>query len=97
MLIFVHALEATQPERLLAIGIPMGMEWIVILFVALLIFGRRLPDVMRSMGRGVVEFKRGIKGIEDDVEAESHRSSTTRQSIDSPTPNESTPRDSSSD
>ncbi|MHC4277030.1 MAG: Sec-independent protein translocase subunit TatA/TatB [Planctomycetota bacterium] len=50
-------------------GMPGGWEWLVILIVALLIFGKRLPDVMRSLGKGVVEFKKGIKGIEDDVDA----------------------------
>jgi sec-independent protein translocase protein TatA len=49
-------------------GMPGGIEWIVILIVALLIFGKRLPEVMKSMGKGIVEFKKGIKGVEDDVE-----------------------------
>jgi sec-independent protein translocase protein TatA len=49
-------------------GMPGGIEWIIILIVALLIFGKRLPEVMRSMGRGIVEFKKGVKGVEDDVE-----------------------------
>ena len=49
-------------------GMPGGMEWIIILIVALLIFGKRLPEVMKSMGRGIVEFKKGVKGVEDDVE-----------------------------
>ena len=49
-------------------GMPGGIEWIIILIVALLIFGKRLPEVMKSMGRGIVEFKKGVKGVEDDVE-----------------------------
>ncbi len=49
-------------------GMPGGWEWIVILIVALLIFGKRLPDVMRSLGKGIVEFKKGVKGIEEDVD-----------------------------
>ncbi|MDP6433346.1 MAG: twin-arginine translocase TatA/TatE family subunit [Candidatus Scalindua sp.] len=49
-------------------GMPGGMEWIIILIVALLIFGKRLPEVMKSMGKGIVEFKKGVKGVEDDVE-----------------------------
>ncbi len=49
-------------------GMPGGIEWIVILIVALLIFGKRLPEVLKSMGRGIVEFKKGVKGVEDDVE-----------------------------
>ena len=49
-------------------GMPGGIEWIIILIVALLIFGKRLPEVMKSMGKSIVEFKKGVKGVEDDVE-----------------------------
>jgi sec-independent protein translocase protein TatA len=37
----------------------------------LLIFGKRLPGVGKSLGKGIVEFKKGLKGIEDDVEVAS--------------------------
>jgi len=40
-------------------------ELIILLVIALLIFGSRLPDVMRSMGRGVTEFKKGLKDTTD--------------------------------
>ncbi len=40
-------------------------ELIVIAVIVLLLFGNRLPSTMRSLGRGVVEFKKGIQGIED--------------------------------
>ena len=43
-------------------------EWVVILVIALLLFGRRLPEVMRNLGKGIVEFKKGVKGIEDEVD-----------------------------
>jgi sec-independent protein translocase protein TatA len=39
---------------------------LVVLFVVLLLFGNRLPSVMRSLGEGVVEFKKGLQGIEED-------------------------------
>jgi len=42
------------------------MEMIIVLLVVLLLFGNRLPSVMRSLGRGVTEFKKGIDGVEDD-------------------------------
>ena len=35
--------------------------------VILLLFGNRLPSVMRSLGQGVVEFKKGLQGIDDEV------------------------------
>ena len=43
-------------------------ELLVVAGVALLLFGHRLPSVMRSLGRGVVEFKKGVAGIEEDLE-----------------------------
>jgi len=43
-------------------------EIILLLLLGLLIFGRRLPEVGRSMGRGIVEFKKGLSGIEEDIE-----------------------------
>ncbi|HVC92993.1 MAG TPA: twin-arginine translocase TatA/TatE family subunit [Pirellulales bacterium] len=45
-------------------------EILIIGAVILLLFGHKLPSLMRSMGRSVVEFKKGIKEIdEDDGEA----------------------------
>jgi sec-independent protein translocase protein TatA len=54
-------------QSTLALGIPGGWEWIVVLAVALLIFGKRLPEVGKSLGRGIVEFKKGLKGVEDEM------------------------------
>ena len=45
-----------------------GPELIIIAFVALLVFGNRLPSVMRSLGKSVTEFKNGINGIGDDLD-----------------------------
>jgi sec-independent protein translocase protein TatA len=46
-----------------------GWEIIVVALVILLLFGNRLPGLMRSLGQGVVEFKKGVQGIEEDEEA----------------------------
>ena len=46
---------------------PGGTEWIIILIVALLLFGKRLPEVMRSMGQGIRQFKRGLSEVDEDV------------------------------
>jgi sec-independent protein translocase protein TatA len=48
-------------------------EIMVVLVVALLVFGGRLPEVGRSLGRSIVEFKQGLKtlpGVEDEIESE---------------------------
>jgi sec-independent protein translocase protein TatA len=41
------------------IGMP---EMLIVCLVVLLLFGNRLPSVMRSLGVGITEFKKGIKG-----------------------------------
>jgi sec-independent protein translocase protein TatA len=50
------------------IGMPGPLELSIIAGIVLLLFGNRLPGAMRSLGRSVVEFKKGISGIEDELE-----------------------------
>ena len=45
-------------------------HWIVILVVAVLLFGNRLPEVARAMGRSVKEFKRGLREVKDQFDTE---------------------------
>ena len=54
-------------SHILAIAMPGLTEWIIIGALGLLFFGKRLPEVGKSLGKGIVEFKKGLKGIEDDV------------------------------
>jgi len=44
-------------------------ELLIVLVVVLLLFGNRLPGMMRSMGRSVVEFKKGIREDEEEEPA----------------------------
>lgn len=53
--------------HLIAFGMPGPMEWVIIGVIALLLFGRRLPEVMRGLGGGVREFRKGIEGSADEV------------------------------
>ena len=43
-------------------------DWLVIALLAFLFFGNRLPTVMRSLGEGVTEFKKGMNGPGGDNE-----------------------------
>lgn len=62
-----------------------GYEVVVIGFVALLVFGNRLPSVMRSLGRSVTEFKKGVAGIEEDIDqavtAETKKPAPTNEEV----------------
>ncbi len=43
-------------------------EMIVLAVLGVLLFGRKLPEVGRYLGKGIVEFKKGVKGLEDEVD-----------------------------
>ena len=53
---------------ILAFGAPGWQEIALIAALGLLIFGRRLPEVGRSVGRTIVEFKKGLKGVTDEID-----------------------------
>jgi len=61
-------------------------EVIAIAVVALLLFGKRLPEVARSAGQAVVKFKQGLQGVEDDIEGagKSEKSEDPPKSDDKP-------------
>jgi sec-independent protein translocase protein TatA len=61
---------------------PGPMEMLIIGIIAVLLFGKRLPEVGRSLGKGLMEFKRGINGIEDEIDAASRPGTTSRPSHD---------------
>ena len=44
-----------------------GWQVIIVLLVVLLLFGHRLPEMMRSLGKSVTEFKKGINETEDEA------------------------------
>tara|TARA_R110002072_G_scaffold13481_1_gene56796 strand:- start:277821 stop:278135 length:315 start_codon:yes stop_codon:yes gene_type:complete len=58
-------------------GAPGLPELIIFGTIALLLFGKRLPEVARSLGKGIVEFKKGVRGIEDEVTQSTYSSSST--------------------
>ncbi len=52
------------------LGIPGGWQILLIVVVVLLLFGgKKIPEMMRGIGRGVKEFKDGIAGDDNEKKA----------------------------
>lgn len=59
-------------ESLLALGMPGGWEWIIIILVVLIFFGaKKIPELARGLGRGIREFKDATKEIKKDIDESS--------------------------
>lgn len=53
-------------ESILLFSIPKGPELIVIALVVVLLFGgKKIPDLMKGVGQGINQFKKGMKGDEE--------------------------------
>ncbi len=68
----------------LAFFLPGHTEWIVIAVIGLLIFGKRLPEVGKSLGKTIVEFKKGVKGIESDIDEQAQLEASPKQDVAQP-------------
>jgi sec-independent protein translocase protein TatA len=55
------------------------MEMVVVGVVAVLLFGKRLPEVARSMGKSMMEFKKGMSGLEDEFHSAANSNSRPAQ------------------
>lgn len=46
-----------------------GWEWVIILVVILLLFGgKKIPELMKGLGKGINSFKQGLKEAKDEIE-----------------------------
>jgi sec-independent protein translocase protein TatA len=56
-------------NTLLFLGLPGGAEWIVILLAILLLFGgRKIPELMRGLGKGIREFNDAKSNVKKEIE-----------------------------
>jgi sec-independent protein translocase protein TatA len=56
------------------------LEMLIVMGVAVLLFGKRLPEVGRSLGRGIVEFKKGLSDAGEGFDSDSSSSMSSYSS-----------------
>ena len=58
-------------NQLLVLGNMGGQEILIIALIILLLFGgKKIPELMRGLGKGVSQFKKGMNDIEQEINAE---------------------------
>jgi sec-independent protein translocase protein TatA len=60
------------------------VEMIIVMGIAVLLFGKRLPEVGRTLGKGIVEFRKGLSGMGEDLDISGTGHSSTSHSSSSP-------------
>ncbi|MBR1941512.1 MAG: twin-arginine translocase TatA/TatE family subunit [Bacteroidales bacterium] len=56
-------------ENLILFGMPTGSEWIIILVIVLLLFGgKKIPELMKGLGKGVKMFKDGVNEAKSEID-----------------------------
>ena len=62
---------------------PIGWQELLILAViGVLIFGKRLPSVGRSVGQSIVEFKKGLAGVDEEIDAAAQKQTEHQASVE---------------
>lgn len=56
-------------NAILLLGMPGGSEWILIVLAVLLLFGgKKIPELMRGVGRGIREFKDAKNNVKNELD-----------------------------
>lgn len=64
-------------------GMPGGMEWILIALVVLLLFGgKKIPELAKGLGSGIKNFKKAVKDDEETEVAETKKADEIEKKAD---------------
>jgi sec-independent protein translocase protein TatA len=59
----------TNFDFIYLLSMPGGSEWLLIILFVIIFFGaKRIPELARSLGRGIREFKDATKGVQNEIE-----------------------------
>ena len=67
---------------LLLLGIGMQELIVIVLILLLFIGGRKIPELMKGLGKGVKSFKDGVNGLEEDLKADTKKDENTQPNTD---------------
>ncbi len=57
-----------EKTNLLLVGMPSGFEWVIVLFIVLLLFGStKLPQLAKGLGQSIKEFKKSSRDGEEEA------------------------------
>jgi sec-independent protein translocase protein TatA len=77
-------------QHIIALWTPQGLDWLWIFLIILVIFGgKKLPELARSIGKGLSQFKKGLREVEDEVEQTKKEIDNAGQAEDTTKPNDS--------
>lgn len=66
--------------KLLLLGLLSGSEWLIIFVLILLLFGgKKIPELMRGLGKGVKSFKEGVNEAKEEIEKAKDEVNTTEK------------------
>ncbi len=75
------------------ISMPGGSEWLVIILVALLFFGgKKIPELMRGLGKGIREFNDAKSSVTRELEEGMKEKDTTSSTTTTPSSTTTTSR-----